>query len=189
MQMFGNDSNLFKSVLVRMLRDYSDLALPICVSPDDAPTRNQLAARAHKLKGGAGMIGATRVMRLAGAAEDALLQGRAVDIVERLLQQLAAALTTLREEAEPYFASQPESATNAGGPVGSRPSIGTADIAELCALLESRNLAALDKFSALSQPLSDILHAANFNRLREAIDNLEFDRGAEILREAGCAVA
>jgi CheY-like chemotaxis protein/HPt (histidine-containing phosphotransfer) domain-containing protein len=118
-QMFGDDVNLFKSVLVRMLRDYSDLARPACVSLTDEAARSRLADRAHKLKGSAGMIGATRVMRLAGAAEGALLQGRAVDVVERTLQHLAAALTTLGEEAEHYFAGQPQGDTNAEGAFGS----------------------------------------------------------------------
>jgi PAS domain S-box-containing protein len=183
-QMFGDDLNLFKSVLARMLRDYADLALPVCISLDDEAARSQLTARAHKLKGSAGMIGATRIMRLAGAAEGALLQGRPANVVEKILQQMASALTTLREEAEPYLGSQPESVANTGGAVGSRPSIGSPDVDELCALLESQNLAAVHRFSALSQSLSDILHAARFDRLREAIDNLDFQRGAELLREA-----
>jgi CheY-like chemotaxis protein len=182
-QMFGDDVKLFKSVLARMLRDYSDLALPTCVSLNDEASRNQLTARVHKLKGSAGMIGATRVMRLAGAAEAALLQGRAVDAVERVLQQLAAALTTLREEAEPYFASQPQSDADAVDAVGVGPDISTPELDELCALLESQNLAAVDKFGALSRSLRDILDAADFDRLQEAIENLDFHRGAKILRE------
>jgi Response regulator receiver domain/Hpt domain len=64
-QMFGNDMVLFKSVLARMLRDFAEFALPISVSPDDQTSRSQLQGRSHKLKGSAGMIGATRVMRLA----------------------------------------------------------------------------------------------------------------------------
>jgi PAS domain S-box-containing protein len=183
-QMFGDDLTLFKSVLGRMLRDYTDLSLPVCVSFNDEATRSQLAARTHKLKGSAGMIGATRIMRLAGAAEAALLQERSSDAIEKILEQLASALTTLREEAEPYLERQPEIEAKRGDVVENRRSIDTVAIDELSALLEGQNLAAIDKFGALSQSLSDMLHSARFNRLSEAMDNLDFAHAAELLREA-----
>jgi HPt (histidine-containing phosphotransfer) domain-containing protein len=182
-QMFGDDLPLFKSLLARMLRDYADLALPISVSPDDQTMRSQLQGRTHKLKGSAGMIGATRVMRFAGAAEEALQECRPVDIVEGILRQLSLALTTLREEAELLLATQPER-DDTGAKAANAPKIGTADIDELCALLESQNLAAIDKFGLLSVSLSEILSAVRFDRLCVAIDDLDFQRGAELLREA-----
>jgi PAS domain S-box-containing protein len=183
-QMFGEDVALFKSLLARMLRDYADLALPISVSPDDQTLRSQLQGRAHKLKGSAGMIGATRVMRLAGVAEQALQECRPVNIVEGILRQLSSALTTLREEAEVLLARQPERDADTGARVAKPPNISTADIDELCALLESQNLAAVDKFAVLSLSLSETLSAARFDRLRDAIVDLDFQGGAELLREA-----
>jgi PAS domain S-box-containing protein len=183
-QMFGDDLSLFKSLLARMLRDYADLELPLSVSPDDQTIRSQLMGRTHKLKGSAGMLGATRVMQLAGAAEEALQECRPVDIVEGILGQLSLALTTLREEAELLLERQPERDADTGAKAANRPNIGTADIDELCALLESQNLAAIDKFGLLSLSLSEILSAARFERLRGAIDDLDFQRGAELLREA-----
>ena len=183
-QMFGDDLPLFKSLLARMLRDYADLALPISVSPDDQTMRSQLQGRTHKLKGSAGMIGATRVMRFAGAAEEALQECRPVAIVEGILRQLALALTILREEAELSLARQPEQDADTGAKAANAPKIGTADIDELCTLLESQNLAAVDKFGLLSVSLSEMLSAVRFDRLCVAIDDLDFQRGAELLREA-----
>jgi PAS domain S-box-containing protein len=181
-QMFGDDLPMFKSLLARMLRDFADLALPIAVSPDDETTRSEIKARAHKLKGSAGMIGATKVMRLAGAAEMALQEGRPADLVEGILAQLALALTTLREEAERLLA-KPEPIAIAGAELVQRPNIGNADIEELCELLECQNLAAIDKFGSLSPSLSDLVGAVRFDRLRDAIENLNFQLGAELLRE------
>ena len=182
-QMFGGDLPLFKSLLARILRDNVDLALPLCESLDDQTTRIQLKGRVHKLKGSAGMIGATRVMRLAGTAEEALHENRPVEVVERILKQLASALTTLREEAEPFLERPPEPDANSGPQVANRPKIGAADIEELRALLERQNLAAIDKFSLISLSLSERLGAAHFDRLREAIDNLDFQLGADVLRD------
>jgi PAS domain S-box-containing protein len=183
-QMFGDDLPLFKSVLARMLREFADLALPTSVSSDDLTRQGELKARAHKLKGSAGMIGATKVMRLAGAAELALQEGRPADIIEGVLTQLASALSTLREEAEPFLA-EPEQHADSSATMASRPNIDSEDIKELCALLECQNLAAIDKFCRLSPSLSELVGAVRFDRLREAIDNLDFQLGAELLRESG----
>jgi PAS domain S-box-containing protein len=183
-QMFGEDLTLFKSVLSRLLRDYADLAGPSCISLNDKAARNHLAARTHKLKGSAGMIGANRVMRLAGAAEAALLKDRSLGAIERTLQQLAAALATLREEAESYLKRQPAIDANSDDIRENPQRINAADIDELCALLDAHNLSAIDRFGVVAESLRSKLHSARFDRLSEAIDNLDFTHAAELLREA-----
>ena len=182
-QMFGDDLSLFKSLLARMLRDYSDFALPIEVALDDDLACRQLKARSHKLKGSAGMIGATNVMRFAGAAERALQDSRAADVVEGILKKLAAALTTLREEAALVLEakSSQDAARDAHAEIA--PHIDSAEIDELCALLEAQNLAAVDKFAVLSPSLREMLDMASFDGLHDAVENLDFQLGAELLRE------
>jgi PAS domain S-box-containing protein len=181
-QMFGDDLPLFKSLLARMLRESADLALPTAVSPDDEATRSELKGRVHKLKGSAGMIGATKVMRLAGAAEVALQEDRTAAVVEWILGQLALALITLREESAPLL-KRSEREAGAGAEAVKCSNVENADIEELCALLECQNLAAIDKFGLLSPSLSERVGAVRFDRLRDAIDNLQFQLGAELLRE------
>ena len=61
-------------------------------------------------------------------------------------------------------------------------------IRDRCTLLDARDLSAIDKFSGLSQSLRSNLHSARFDRLSEAIDNLDFTQAAEILREARPAI-
>jgi PAS domain S-box-containing protein len=182
-QMFGDDLSLFKSLLARMLVEFADLALPIAVSPSDQTTLSRIQGRAHKLKGSAGMIGATRVMRLAGAVEAALQDGRTMDVVERILRQLAAALTVLREETDLLSEKKLDRDADAVALPADRLRIGNPDIEALCALLECQNLAAMDKFALLSPSLSELVGAVRFERLREAIDNLDFQLGAELLRQ------
>jgi PAS domain S-box-containing protein len=182
-QMFGDDLSLFKSLLARMLVEFADFALPIAVSPSDQTNLSRIQGRAHKLKGSAGMIGATRVMRLAGAVEAALQDGRTMEVVERILRQLAAALIALREETELLSEKKLDRDTDAVVLPANRPKIGNPDIEALCALLECQNLAAMDKFALLSPSLSELVGTVRFERLREAIDNLDFQLGAELLRE------
>jgi HPt (histidine-containing phosphotransfer) domain-containing protein len=182
-QMFGDDLVLFQSLLSRLLKEYTDLTIPISVSPDEPTKRARLMGRTHKLKGSAGMIGATEIVRLAGAAESALHQGRPAATVEAILQRLASALTALSEEATPYLERQRE--LNAAKPPG--PANGNADLAQLndlCVLLEGQDLSALHKFQLISSALSGMLGAVRFDRLRDSIDNLDFQQAAQLLREA-----
>jgi PAS domain S-box-containing protein len=182
-QMFGDDVPLFKSLLARVLRDFADLALPISVPADNPTFRLELMGRAHKLRGSAGVIGATGVMRLAGEVEAALDERRPVGIVEGALGRLALALTTLREEAAVVLGREPqlEANTDAGSAIPPKPEV--SDLDELLALLESQNLAAVDKFALLSPSLSGLVGTVRFNRLSEAIDNLDFQVGADLLRQ------
>jgi CheY-like chemotaxis protein len=182
-QMFGEDLLLFKSLLLRLLQEYTDFTVPIRVSPEDQVMHARLMGRAHKLKGSAGMIGATEIARLAGATEKALHQGRSVDVVEGLLARLASVLTTLREEAATYLKRRAESDT-ADLKAGSGSEADTAQLDELCALLEAQDLAALEKFRSLSRSLSELLGALRFERVRDAVENLDFRQGLQLLCEA-----
>ena len=182
-QMFGEDLTLFRSLLARMQREYADLTLPIKVSPMDQAARSQLQGRAHKLKGSAGMLGATKVMRLAGAVEVAFQESRPADILDEILQQLASALGALREESELVLEAAERSA-DSEAPAADQPTIDSAEIDALCTLLERQDLAAIDEFAALQPSLSRFVGAVRFERLREAIDNLDFQLGAELLRES-----
>jgi PAS domain S-box-containing protein len=181
-QMFGDDLSLFKSLLSRLLRDYADLALPVAVLPGDASAADELKRRAHKLKGSAGMIGATHIMRFAGSAERALQEARSVDSIDAILKKLAAALTTLREESEPFFARW-ENEASAAVPT-SCADISPQEIDLLCGLFERQDLAAMDKFNLMAAPLAQWLGAARFTRLHDAVDILDFSLCSELLREA-----
>jgi CheY-like chemotaxis protein/HPt (histidine-containing phosphotransfer) domain-containing protein len=183
-RLFGDDMPLFKSLLGRMLREFSDLALPVSVH--DQASRNAAMARVHKLKGSAGMIGALHVMRFAGAAEKALQQTRPVEVVDTILRQLASALTTLAEDARPLLAENIATADIASPAAGAadRPSDSAFDIRGLQTLLEAQNLAALDGLNALSGALSGLLDKVSFDALRAAVEDLNFPRAALLLREA-----
>jgi CheY-like chemotaxis protein/HPt (histidine-containing phosphotransfer) domain-containing protein len=193
-RVFGEDLGLFKSLLRRMLHDFADFALPIAVASDGDDRRRGLQERAHKLKGSAGMLGATNVMRLAGATEIALDDSRPADIIDGILKQLAVAFVTLREESEPMLRMRHDATGTAGGAPSTLPT-GSQDksvpdavqLDELCTLLDHHNLDSLDKFAALSRSLPDLIGAACFDGMREAVDELDFKRAATLLREARVA--
>jgi len=91
-----DDLALFRSMLERCLDEYADIGNP---ASSDIPAEQALqASRFHKLKGGAGLLGAMGIHRLAGEAEAACVAGERRD-VERLAGELAAGLTRLRASA------------------------------------------------------------------------------------------
>jgi len=183
-QMFGDDMVLFRSLLARVLREFADFAVPGSMALDSPSDRSTTKARSHKLKGSAGVIGAATVVRLAGEVEQALEQDQPNDIVEPILARLALALNCLRQEADLIVERQPDSARDSAAVAVMQTSIGAGDIDELCELLDSQNLAAVDRFKLLSTPLGKLLGAVRFERLRVAVEDLEFERGAELLRQA-----
>jgi CheY-like chemotaxis protein/HPt (histidine-containing phosphotransfer) domain-containing protein len=188
-QMFGGNSPPFKAALSRMLQDYADFSPPISVSLDDPKARSQLQARVHTLRGSAGLMGATRVMRLAGGVETALTQHRSVEIVERLLARLRSAFAEMRAEAETWLAGQAERDVVVDVRTAPRTIASSADIDDLQALLDGQNLAALDKFILLSPSLRTLMGADSFGRLTAAVDKLDFPRAAQLLCESRGATA
>jgi PAS domain S-box-containing protein len=181
-QMFGDDLSLFKSLLARMLRDYAQFGLPPAVSLTDEPACQQLRGLAHKLKGSAGMIGATTVMRLAGAVERALQENRSADVVEGILRKLAAAFCTLRDESKTMLDSQ--SAASVTPDRAASVAVSPVELVDLGTLLETQNLAAVEKFNSLAPALEGMLEAGCFERLRDAVENLDFQLSADLLRSA-----
>jgi HPt (histidine-containing phosphotransfer) domain-containing protein len=113
-EMFGHDLGLFKLMLLRVLQEYSDLGLSISVPAADSDDRRQMKARLHKLAGSAGMIGATRLMKAAASAQRAIDRDGPVDAALEPMQQLAFAINTLRDQAEPLLKSIAEPRPESG---------------------------------------------------------------------------
>jgi hypothetical protein len=103
--------------------------------------------------------------------------------VEGLLGRLAAALVSLGVEAGSYRQRQTALNNHEVSLTAGRDADPTR-LEELRVLLETQDLAALEQFKSLSLSLSELLGAMRFGRLREAIDNLDFQQAAQLLREA-----
>ena len=100
----GGDFALFRSLLTRLLDEFSDLSL--CGTAHDTDALAHCRARLHKLKGSAGMLGADVIQALAGEGEAAFASGdfaRAAPMATRIAIQLQ----RLREQALPAFLAGP----------------------------------------------------------------------------------
>ena len=95
------DAALFITMLARFFDEFGDVGVPAELS--DSLAMPPHAARMHKLRGGACMLGAKGVYELAGDVEDACNRGdhdRAVQLSTRLMGEIQ----RLRENARPAMA-------------------------------------------------------------------------------------
>jgi CheY-like chemotaxis protein len=95
-----DDPALFRSLLQGFLRDFSDIAVPsLQGAPPDLAER---ASRLHKLRGGAGILGAKAIQHLAAEAETACVADDAARAGERSIE-LVTHLDALRSSAARAF--------------------------------------------------------------------------------------
>jgi PAS domain S-box-containing protein len=181
---FGGDFALFAALLRRMLAEFpaAALALPDTASPNGLAV---LGGRMHKLRGIAGMLGATAVLRDAEGAETACAAGDA-HRTGLLVAAIAAQLHRLALDAAPALAAA--DVAHAAGNAAANASMAEADQAiapqallDLIALLRSQSLSALDRFHTLAPRLRQQLGADRFQRLQAQMDHLQFSDAADLL--------
>ncbi|WP_157272174.1 CHASE domain-containing protein [Azohydromonas aeria] len=173
----AHDLGLFRKLLARLLPEYGDL--------DDAQAARQrlhadaagFAARMHRLRGGAAQLGATVLQAAAGQIETAL-RAAEPDLAEAEagVQRLADALCALRVAAAPLLADAAAPAGGASAPTAAPAALARAEVAELLERLSRQDLGAEAAFQALAPRLRQALDTAAFERLREAVEGLEFEK-------------
>jgi len=184
----GGDLELFTSSLRRFLADFGDwrAVLPLPREAGGAEAQAALEALAghmHKLAGGAGLLGATTIHRLAKEAETRLKSGGPdLDGCDTRLAALADHLAALASAATPYLeaAARAKAEREAeAGPNSSTPD--SAALAELKAQLAGRRMAAMGHFQQLAPSLRRMLPSEDFSRLEKAMDGLDFKAALAVL--------
>jgi PAS domain S-box-containing protein len=170
----GNDFELFRSILRRMLDEFG-AAAGNADDQDPVAFAARMAGRMHKLRGVAGNLGATAILKLAGEAEAAYLAGeheRGLQVVLRI----DAVMLALRESAASVLLATPaddgEAATG-----GLEPE----DLANLLGLLRQQSLTAVDRFGSLSPQLRRLLGKAPYLDVCEHIEHLRFGDAARAI--------
>jgi len=216
---------LFTTSLSRFLADFGDwrLSLPLpreageaeagkgqecgdavrsCLVPAAQEAREALARHLHKLAGGAGLLGAKTIHRLAKEAEMRLQAGPLeLEGLDTLLAELAAHLASLAAAAAPHLATaaraQVESEATAAAGTSAPPDGGAtpdavanpeaavlvdaAALAELKAQLSGARMAALGRYQQLAPALRRMLPPEDFSRLDAAMERLDFKTALAVL--------
>jgi CheY-like chemotaxis protein/nitrogen-specific signal transduction histidine kinase/HPt (histidine-containing phosphotransfer) domain-containing protein len=167
----SNDFDLFRSMLKRLLDEFSDVSIPAAGgSPVDLAVH---AGRMHKLRGSAGILGAKEIHQLAGEAEAACAAGE-VERSVQLATRLAIKLQRLRECATPALVvvapAQAEDPPTPPGGDGIEPQV----LADFIELLRQQSLSAMDRFGSISPQLRRVLSEDSYELVRGHIENLQF---------------
>ena len=137
-----------------------------------------LAQRMHKLRGSAGMLGVNAVQQLAGEAEQACAEGQTKK-ARQLLRKLDAQMDSLQQSAAPYLDAYDKLVDAV--PAESGPPLAPEDLAGLCDLLQQQNMLAIQRFEELAAQIKALLGPERFARLRDDMDNLQFNDAAQVL--------
>ena len=181
-QRLNGDVALFTVMLDHLLRDAADLAddpAPGALQPEE---RERLAARLHRLRGSAAVLGARRVQRLAGEAESALRAGTlaGAGTAHVAVASLAASLRDLDRDAHAWMMTQSRMSEPAVCPTPVA-SPDAASLRQLVNLLQNQDLSAGRHFKELAPGLHAGLGQAGFASLRQAVDGLAYNNALALL--------
>jgi CheY-like chemotaxis protein len=172
----GDDLGLFGVMLTRLLHEFSDVALPTATTDRGALASH--AARMHKLRGSAGMLGAKAIHNLAGETEVACAAGEG-ERAAHLAANLAAQLQRLLQSATPALHAVQVRIDETAPPSSSE--IDPRLLVDLVDLLRRQNLAAVDRFTAITPQLQRSLGQESYELVRAHMNNLQFNEAASIL--------
>jgi len=173
----SNDFGLFRSMLGRLLDEFSDVGVSAPASEPEALAVQ--AARLHKLRGSAGLLGAKEIQQVAREAEAACVAGE-VELAADLATALAMMLQRLARSAAPLLEAGRAQAGLAvlqgAGELEPRA------LTDLIELLRQQNLSAAARFMSISPQLHGLLGKETYDLAREHIDNLRFRDAADALQ-------
>jgi CRP-like cAMP-binding protein len=152
-----------------LLAEFADVAIAAPV-PGPAALAAQ-AARMHKLKGSAGMLGAVAIRQLAGEAEASCRSGQAGQAAQ-LANRIASDLQRLRLNLAQGAAAD-DTGAKARAATPAHP-IEPAAMAAFIGLLRQQDLSAVERFASLSAQLRARLGQRSHELLSEQMGGLRF---------------
>jgi len=183
-QMLLGDRQLFINTLSTVLQEHAPLAEPPSQDVDKADAKElrlSIASRVHKLRSGAGMIGAEHIHHLASKAEKQLRDGDSP--VTELLTELADRLHALQQASAPVISSWKHSQQEALSTAlkGTSQAI-TAEVAQhIINLLTDQDLEALDEVERHNIGLSSALGYEQFHQLQQLLMQLNYKQAITLL--------
>ena len=173
----GFDVDLFRSMLQRLLREFADI--DDTVSVGDARAREVLAARMHKLKGSASMLGAGPLFRVADHAEAACLIGDSRG-AKQWCRKISSQIVQLTQRSEASLKRLDDAHTQRLTATSTTP-LNRDRLGDLVTLLNQHSMNALERFHELAPQLRQELGDDAYMRLRSEIENLQFEQAAQML--------
>ncbi|TAJ50947.1 MAG: PAS domain S-box protein [Nevskiaceae bacterium] len=169
----GGDLRLLRSLLRRLLEEFSDFGPGLVVNHDDAE-RQAIAQLSHKLRGIAGNVGAESLRQAAGELEDCARSPGCAEIpfhLGRIEQQIKSLRLAARD-----FLADPDQPTE-----GEATPLTIAELERLRKDLRENRLSALTLAEKLGTGLRDLLGEAGYAELALALQELRFNDALRLL--------
>lgn len=192
-KLLQGDLDLFTGLLRRFSNEYKnfDVTLAPYSSTD---TVQQFVARIHKLRGSAGMLGASSVHSIASRLENELrLLGTESDNTSEIMSTVHALSASLNDALRQLFiaasvitTTQNTSSADELCPIQDPPLVSLNDqqvemLHSLHELLDKQDLAAMQQVDALMLELMELMGPANFALMQEAVHALDFASATQLL--------
>jgi len=183
----AGNAKLYRNLLRQFVEGQADAAGRILESLDNG--ERALAERlAHTVKGVAGTIGAIEIQVVAGELEKAIRDRTEGMRVEALRVKLEAALAGFSAALRPFLESQAVEALEVMAPAGSASPVDPAAlrsvVAELTALLDESDAAALDCLDSHQVILRPLFAPGSFQAFERLVTSYSFDEAVQELRRA-----
>jgi PAS domain S-box-containing protein len=178
------DAAEYAVMLSRLLRDGAEIFVSDDTALEQPNARAQLAARVHKLRGSAGVLGAKALFQHASDLDNALKSGDASSAATLpLLQALRVCYSELSAALAPWIQRVQASAP----PVATAVVPDDAVLAQLLELLLNNDLKALRMVTELAPGLRAALGEPQFQIFQAAVSALNFAQAAELVAQLRAA--
>ena len=188
-QRLSGDLRLFRELLSRLCQDYEDVeqlhALPTPLLPEQ---RAAWAARVHKLRGSAGMLGAAPLHRAATELETWLADSAGPHPSPQAWQRPALAVAQALQNLRRAQAADAAARSALSGGAAEAADVALHDpqaLARLMLHLQQQSLAALDDFRGVEGKLRACWGGAAIEPIADAVQQLNFQTAATLLQALG----
>ncbi|SHM12375.1 CHASE domain-containing hybrid sensor histidine kinase/response regulator [Phytopseudomonas punonensis] len=171
----GDDQALFQSSLKRFFADFVELADRRLLSQPP----QELAARLHKLRGTAALLGAKDLATRAGNAEQLLREGAADAVTKPALEALLAAYTELEGHTRQFREMAPSLPADDTDQAQAHRAL-----AVLEEQLRNRDMAALETFAHAASAIREMAGDSQVAEMWQAVDNLDYASALVLLNQA-----
>ena len=176
-----NNPALYRKIAARFLKSQADFAVQFAQARRDSDTSAPMRL-AHTLKGNAGNIGATQLLRAAGALETACAQGVSAPRIDELMVPLQAALDEVINGLRGWLGSgDSQSSMPQAQAMSLEPMALALELKRLQMLLEDFDREAEDVVADLLQRLQGASPAATLQVVAGFIDQYDFDEALKVL--------
>ncbi len=178
---FSHDLSLFLEMLQRLLLECTRPAFDGTRASAGGYDRVAVGARMHRLRGSAGILGATRLQQLAGEAEQQCRAPLDAQRVDALLEGIHAAADELSRAAQPVLVQYGVASRSA--PAAHAAALTPGEVRRLQDLLTLQDLAAISGMEEMATGLRDALGAQGFDALQQCVHRFEFGQAAALLQD------